>query len=400
MNLRKSSSLFLFLAWSVAACAPERGAAYEKSLAAANRASHAGRYAEAATQFDEAAKTAKVQRDGVYARYLAAKARIRSGDVTRGAAELRELANAKPPNDYSGAAAYDAAIVTLDADPVRGQSELEDVLVRFPSNAVARLSLGRLLRIDTEAGGPAKVLARIDHLTPRVPAGDPKKPGVEEMLAYERARALAQQGNDGAARDAFVDVAKRWPYPIGGYFDDALYRASELDEKLGQPEKAVEHLEELLSRRENSVIVGSYERPRYSPAALRIADLYEGPLHDRSKARDTLHRFYRDFPRSVMRDDALWHEADLWQQDGDRDTACSRLSTLVSNSPDSRYVPCASQRCPKIARPEKSKAPKECRPYIERGYWAARAKEESAADEAPSSEKTNASTPTETKSAE
>jgi Tetratricopeptide repeat len=100
---------------------------------------------------------------------------------------------------------------------------------------------------------------------------------------------------------------------------------------------------------------------------LRIAELYETKLNDRARARDTLHRLYADFKTSTLRDDALWREAELWQKDGDASTACSRLATLTSDFPDSRYVPCAIEKCPKLSRPTKSKAPATCRGYIERG---------------------------------
>ncbi|MBN9161466.1 MAG: tetratricopeptide repeat protein, partial [Myxococcales bacterium] len=154
--------------------------------------------------------------------------------------------------------------------------------------------------------------------------------------------------------------------PGGAYFDDALYRASEMEEKLGRPREAIAHLERMLSFRESSSTMGSYERPRYSSAILRIATLYEERLGDRAKARETLHRLYADFKTSTLRDDALWHEAELWQKDGDKETACNRLSTLASDFPDSRYVPCAVERCPSIKRPSKSKAPKSCRDYLSR----------------------------------
>jgi TolA-binding protein len=193
-----------------------------------------------------------------------------------------------------------------------------------------------------------------------------KGKAIEEDVTYERAKRLAALGRLEAARDAFIDVANRWPYPGGAYFDDSLYRASEIEEQLGRPREAIQHLERMLSFRESSSTIGTYERPRYVPAILRIAKLYEERLHDRAKARATLHRLYADFKTSTLRDDALWREAALWEKDGDKDTACSRLATLASDFPDSRYVPCAVERCPSIKRPSKSKAPKTCHAYLTR----------------------------------
>ena len=70
--------------------------------------------------------------------------------------------------------------------------------------------------------------------------------------------------------------------------------------------------------------------------------------------------------RLAATDDALWREAELWRKDGDQATMCDRLATLASDFPDSRYVPCAIERCPSIRRDAKSKAPKTCHAYLTR----------------------------------
>ena len=54
---------------------PSRGDAYLHALAEARRDHHDGRFELAASKYDEAAKTAKLPRDAVYARYEAALAR-------------------------------------------------------------------------------------------------------------------------------------------------------------------------------------------------------------------------------------------------------------------------------------------------------------------------------------
>jgi tetratricopeptide (TPR) repeat protein len=343
----------------VPACGgPNRGDAYLQSLAEARRDHHDGRFDLAAVKFDEAAKTAKIPRDAVYARYEAALARARAGDVARAATELRAIATAKPANAYSAQAAFKAAELARMNDEAAGFRELDAVVTNFPETGVAQVALGLVLRHDDETS-PEAALAHLEAIAPRV-----KGAKVEEKVLYERAKRLDALGRTQAARDAFVDVAGKFPYPFGGLHDDALYRASEMEEKLGHPQEAIVLLEKLLSERETSSFMGSYERPRYLPAILRIAQIYENQLDDRAKARATLHRVYADFTTSTMRDDALWREAELWRKDGDAKTACSRLETLTDDFPDSRYVPCASLRCPSIKRAAKSKAPVTCHEYL------------------------------------
>jgi outer membrane protein assembly factor BamD (BamD/ComL family) len=343
----------------LAACGgPSRGDAYMESLAEARRDHHDGRFDLAATKFDEAAKTAKLPRDAVYARYEAALARARAGDVARAAAELRAIATAKPPSAYSAQAAFKAAELARQNDEAAGVHELEAVITDFPETGVAQVAVGLVIRHDDEAS-PETALAHLDTLAPRL-----KGTKVEEKVLYERARHLDTLGRAQAARDAYVDVAAKFPYPFGALQDDALYRASEMEEKLGRPQEAIALLERLLAQRETSSFMGSYERPRYLPALLRIAQIYENQLNDRAKARAALHRLYSEFTTSTMRDDALWREAELWRKDGDAKTACSRLETLADDFPDSRYVPCASLRCPSIKRAAQSKAPATCHEYL------------------------------------
>jgi TolA-binding protein len=353
-------ALLLTTMAGVSSCAPNRGAAYEKSMGEARGAYHAGRFDVAADRFDEAAKSAKIPRDGIFARYEAALARARAGDVARATQELKAIANTNPPNVYSAEAAYKAADLTWKSDPAAGATEMEAVLLRFPNAGVSKVALLRVTRFDDDKS-PDAALAHLDQLSPKL-AGKP----LEEDVIYERAKRLQSKGQFDQARNGFVTVADRWPYPHGAYFDDSLYRASECEENLNRPKEAIDHLERLLSFRESSTTIGSYERPKYVPSILRIAKLYEERLHDRAKARETLHRLYSDFKTSILRDDALWREAELWRADGDNDTACSRLSTLTSDFPDSRYVPCAMSRCPAIKRPSKSKAPATCHAYLTR----------------------------------
>lgn len=348
--------LGLVVALGLGACAPNRGAAYEKSVNDARAAYGAGRFDAAAQHWDEAARTAKVPRDGVYARYEAALARARAGDVAGAAAALRKLADEK--NAYSAQAAYKAADLALRSDREAGYREMEAAALRFPDDPIARVALARLLRQDDEAG-PAQGLARLDAIAPKV-----RGKSLEVDVAYERAKHLEAMGRHAEARDAFIGVANGWPYPKGSYFDDALFRAAEIEKGLGRPTEAIALLERLLSYRETSVTIGSYERPRYIPAILMMAAIYEDSLHDRAKARETYQRLYREFKTSTLRDDALWREAELWAKDGESGKACDRLGTLVDDLPDSRYVPCAIDRCKDLKRPKESKAPKTCHAYL------------------------------------
>jgi tetratricopeptide (TPR) repeat protein len=341
-------------AFTAMGCAPSRGAAFERALAEGRRAHHSGKFSDAADRFEQAARSANVPRDAIYARYEAALARAKAGDIARAHMELVAISSEKPTNAYAAEASLKAAVLAFERDPKIGCDELEKTLLRFPENGVARVALSRLIRHDDESG-PHVTLAHLDALLPQV-----ANKIIEQDVTYERGKRLAELEKTADARDAYLDVARRWPYPKGPFFDDALYRASEMEEKLGRIPEAIAHLERLLSFRESSVSMGSYERPRYVPAMLRIAELQANALRDRQAARETLHRLYANFKTSRKRDDALWMEASLWEQDGNHGEACERLTTLTREFPDSRYVPCAMERCAVIVRPQGSKALRTC----------------------------------------
>ncbi len=342
-------------------CAPNRGASYERSLAEGLRAETAGRYHDAAACFDDATKSAKVPRDGAHARYLAALMLRKAGRNAEARARLDVIAEADPPLPDSALSAYQAADMRIAAGDEDGWRRMEALLRRFPNSGVSRPALHRVLHHKDETLGKPHSVA---FLREEQKALDTTELGA--ALAYQIASRLADMGETAQARDAFVDVATRWPYPHGALFDDALYRASELDEKLGRYQDAVQDLTRMLDEREIAHFTGSYQRPRYGPGLMRVAVLYRDRLHDKENAREAFHRLYAEFTTSPLRDDALWQEAELWREDGDTGTACARLATLAKDVPDSRYVPCAMQRCPRVTRADKSQAPKTCHAYIER----------------------------------
>ena len=343
-------------------CAPNRGDGYVRALAAGERAETAGRFLEASARYEAAAEGAKLPRDRDHARYLAALMLAHGGNLREATARLDAIGNATPATPDSARAAYKAADLRLShGDEEAGFRGLDDLMRRFPSSGVARPALHRLVRHKDETESKEASIAYLRAMTPSL---GPSELG--EDIAYQIALRMAELGQDQAARDAFVTISTQWPYPRGALFDDALYRASELDEKLGRYAEAIADLERMLDEREIAHLSGSYERPRFPASMMRIAVLYRDRVKDREKAREAFHRLYTDFKSSTLRDDALWREAEMWREDGDTGTACDRLGTLARDFPDSRYVPCAAVHCPRVTRPEKSKAPSSCHAYLER----------------------------------
>lgn len=343
----------------VAGCAPSLPESYQRSRAAAERAYAAGRYEEAAAHWSEAADQAERPRDRAEARYRTAASLERAGRHAEAARMLATLQREMPKSERAARAAYDQADIEIESgDPEKGYQMLEQVIVDYPSSGVAKSAIGRHVSWQQEKAGSDRVLAWIAGLRPRL-KGTP----AAEQLEYVYAGQLEKAGRARAARNHYLWLADRYPYPQGAYWDDALWHASLIDEELGDYRAAIADLERMLREQEPSSLQGSYQRQRFGEARYRIAELCRDRLGDEERARRVFHQVWTDHPTSLRRDDALWNEAILAKKAHDGAAACRALELLASGMPDSRYVPCAPVLCESMSAPEGTR----CHDYIRRG---------------------------------
>ena len=332
--------------------------AYTVHFAAGERAETAGRHAEAADAFDKASRDPATKRERDHAAFLAGLELVRAGDVASGAQHLEAVV--KNRGEHAAQARWQLIQLDVATSQPNVATELDDFLRTYPNDGLAYPALQARLRIARAAGGEAEALSVLRALEPAVAKSDSAA-----RVAFDVAESLAALGKPDEARAAFLSVATRFPYP-GEYFDDALYRASEIDEQQGRVPEAIADLEQMVAVLESSTLPGTYIRPRFPDAAWRIAVLYRDKANDAKKAIDWFERYYDMFPNDLRRAEALWQEAKLLQKGGDESAACSRLAKLVSAQPDSRYVPCVVTRCSGVERPKESHAPKTCHAYITR----------------------------------
>jgi hypothetical protein len=320
-------------------CGASAPMAFQRSDAAAERAYSAGRYAEAAEHWLAAAANTDRSADRDEARYRAAKSYEKAGRRDEAAALLSRLAHDSPRGERAARAAYDVALLHLATDEARGAAELDAMIRAHAESGVAVEALHRRLDAIATRGEPA-VRAYLGALLPALENGE-----LGQYLHYAYAQSLERSDEPGPARDRYVLVATRYPFPAA-LWDDALFHAAELDVQLGEPARAIEGLELILTKREAAYIQGSYERRRYADAQFRIAELYRDVLGDPQRARAAFEQLWSAHRSSRLRDDAAWNAARLAAQGGDADGACSDLRALVSEIPTSRYAPCVAMLCP------------------------------------------------------
>jgi len=337
------------------ACAPSLPPAYVQARDAAESAYAKRQFSEAAERWLSAADHADSARNRTEARYRAATSYERAGRVEEARKWYTVLSNGK--SDRAPRATFALADLRLkNGDAAGGLAELEAAIRKYPTSAIAALSLRRYFSALADQGGDRAVLDYIQRVEPELGGSE-----LAEQLLYERARRLEALGATADAAHAYTAVADRFPYPYGAYWDDALLHAADLELRLGQPENAITLLERMLHARETSHLSGSYERPHFADAAYRLAELYRDARRDKAAARRAFRDVFIEYPKSTLRDDALWQEALLsWRASAPQ--ACEPLQLLVSQLPESRYAPCAHQMCPKIPLV----ARRQCADYIER----------------------------------
>lgn len=333
------------------------GSQFLAAKAAGDRAKSSGRLDEAAQAYQDAAQTAKRARDRDEALYLAAATYQQAGRNREAMAAYEGLISLSPEGERTKRAIFERASLEIaQGDESKGWQMLEDAVFQHPDAASAGGALRKIAEHEEskqKGGGRAFLTKAVQKL-----AGSE----LAEEATYRLAHTLRDEGDLRGARDLFVDGAKRYPYPRGSLADNNWWNAAELDVELGEPRLAIEHLEALLAPREVATLhQGSYERPLYSPARMKIAEIYRDQLKDDRKARESFHRVYSEHTTSILRDDALWSEALLARKDRDEEATCGVMRTLVKEFPESRYAGCSELLCPSVKAPEKALA---CRNYI------------------------------------
>ncbi len=335
------------------ACAPSRGDAYLQSFSAGERAMHAGRFEESARHFDEAAESALRVKDRDEARFLQGRVLERAGNWKGARKAYEKILLEEGPR--TGRASFEVARIELEhGNADKGRAMLMDALKRYPAHGLAANAVKTLALEAEDKGGEE---GRLSWLKKNAQAfqGTP----LEQLFEYEIALSLERLNRNTEARDAFIASAERHPYPFGNFTDDALWHAALIEEKAGRHQEAIALLQKLLSPREVSTQMGSYERPRFSAAQMKIAEIYRDGLKDKEAALRAFRKLYADHPTSVLRDDAMWAEATMLREDKKADEACGVARRLAKQMPESRYARCVQAFCPSEAP-----AKKPCPDYI------------------------------------
>jgi TolA-binding protein len=339
--------------------APAPAESFLLAMAEGRRAYTAGRYAEAAESYRRAAALGTRVKDRDEGLFLEARMYQRLGRDADAAETYRRLVRVSADGPRTVRAIFELANIEIEhGDAARGWAALEAAVVRYPNHGSARKALAEVVHHKAEVEGEASARRFLAQVEPGFVATE-----AEQQAKYEAALSLERSGELAKARDAFLAMARAYPYPFGNLTDDAYWRAAQIDERLGRYAEAVAELQEMLTALEGGITGSSYDRPRFPYAQWRLAKIYRDRIKDPAAARREFHLMFERHPDASVADDALWQEALLARRAGEQDVVCQLMTLLRERYETSRYLRCVDRLCPGERPTEPARG---CPRYIER----------------------------------
>jgi tetratricopeptide (TPR) repeat protein len=330
--------LAVIFAFGLAACS---GPARQSDLVAAEDAEHGGDFEAALVAYDRAqarctpapAAPDRRRREACADAHLQrAELLERMGRIEDAAAAYERAADALAGDPETAATAtYRAGRLRLDlGQDVRAYTLLWRTVTHFPDQAHASDAL-RLVVLDGRRRNPGQLYEELGKLvTPLAHTGV-----ADAVLRAMADLAEHDLGQPRVALAMFDKIIK--DYPQSGLRDDAWWHGARLARSLGDPAGAAQRLRALLDTREVSFMVGSYFSVWLDDAQLALGRILRDDLGDVTGAVAAFARLARDYPDSVLIDDARWEIARTWAAAGDDARACAALDRLGRAHPDSRY---------------------------------------------------------------
>jgi tetratricopeptide (TPR) repeat protein len=241
---------------------------------------------------------------------------------------------AKAPGDAMTAstATYRAGQLLLEAKrTVEAWTALWRVVTDWPDEALAADALKTLVD-DGRTRDPRALADEIGKiLTPLA------ETQVADNLVWSLAELDEKElGNVEAARALYDRIPA--DYPKSGLRDDARWHAARLSRVLKDPKGAVERLRALVATREVAIGAGSYFSVWLDDAQLELGRVLRDDLADLPGAAAAFRKLPKDYPASILKDDALYELAETLAKLGDKPGTCRAIADLKRQSPDSKYV--------------------------------------------------------------
>lgn len=203
------------------------------------------------------------------------------------------------------------------------------VVTDWPDEAPAADALRVLVR-DGRTRDPRALADQLANLITSL-----AESGVADNLVWNLADLTEHELANPAAARALYD---RIPvdYPKSGLRDDARWNGARISRAIGDPEGAVKRLRGLLATREVAIGAGSYFSIWLDDAQLLVGVVLRDDLKDYPAAIKAFEKLPKDYPASILRDDAMFELAKTHHAAGDG-KECDTMRALGQKFPDSKY---------------------------------------------------------------
>lgn len=248
-----------------------------------------------------------------------------------------------PPPSAEGL--FRAGRLAYDADrAAEAAGYLWAVVEQYPDEAFAADALAYVVR-RARADAPRPLWDRLvaDYATLR-------DTDVADNLLWALAELAEHELADPATA---LELYDRIPgdHPTSGLRDDSRWRAAALATARGDFAGAATRLRALLATREVALGAGSYFSVWLDDAQLALARLLRDHLRDPAGAAAAFARLTRDYPASVLVDDALAELAALEEARGRTAAACAAAARLLAHDAASRFAAAAAARQARLGCP-------------------------------------------------
>jgi len=317
-------------------------------LTVAEQRADAGDVDGAVAAYRRAQETCKRLRPPRRARAACAEALLGEPEVLERAGRTRQAldaylavpARAEGAPEPAAIATYRAGGLLLRAGEVRpAWTALWRVVTDWPDEPTAGDAL-RALLVDGRGRDPRALAEELGKLLTAL-AGSAVGDNLVWTLADLNEHELA---NPQAARALYDQIPT--DYPDSGLRDDARWHAARISRALGDPAGAAARLRALLKTREVALGAGSYFSVWLDDAQLELGRVLRDELRDFEGAEAAFRRLPRDYPASILQDDALYELAVTQDRAGAHARACETLAALAKQAPDSKYVARGKELCP------------------------------------------------------
>ncbi len=325
----------LLLALCCACSAP----ALPSDLAAAEQHSRRGQHERALDAYRAAQKSClriaspRLRRSSCSSAHLGYAEVLIDLDREREAAQAYETMVSELAGDPPAAAQamYRAGELWLKlGDSERAYALLWKTVTDYPGEAFAGDALRVVLR-DGRRRAPDELYRVLTEL-----AGAMRETEVADNLLFALADLAENEMDDAAtARQLYDRLAA--DYPDSGLRDESLWNGARISRRSGDARGAAQRLRRLLATREVAYGAGSYFSVWLDNAQLELGLVLRDDLGDNAAALAAFSRLPRDYPASVLKDDAVFERAVTYRAMGRPDRACSELAGLAKKYPDSKY---------------------------------------------------------------